>query len=122
LRPLPWENVERYRVSGPGFESYKGDDFGAFRVPCGKVKLAVIASNGDDRVKWEHVSVSIPGHQRTPTWEEMDYVKQLFWDDDETVIQLHVPRAEHKNHHPWCLHLWRPKNHEIPRPPSWTVA
>jgi hypothetical protein len=122
MRPLPWEKVERYRLQLPGRPSERRDDFGDFLIPCGAVKLAVIASNGDDRVKWEHVSVSIPGHRRTPTWEEMDYVKRLFWGDDETVLQLHVPRAEHKNHHPWCLHLWRPKDHAIPRPPSWTVA
>jgi hypothetical protein len=33
-----------------------------------------------------------------------------------------VPIVEHINCHPYCLHLWRPHNVEIPRPPSWMVA
>lgn len=63
--------------------------------------LLVIASSGDPAVPWEHVSVSVSGARRCPTWEEMDAVKRLFWADDETVMQLHVPRT---------------------RPPGWTVA
>lgn len=120
-----WSHIEPYRTSGPGWESYRGDHHGCFIVPVGpqkRQKVLIIASNGDDTVRWEHVSVTIPGHRRTPTWEEMDAVKRLFWEDDETVMQLHVPRSEHKNHHPWCLHLWRPKDTDLPRPPSWTVA
>jgi hypothetical protein len=122
MRAPPWEKVAPYRLQLPGRPSDRRDDFGDFLIPCGAVKLAVIASAGDEWVKWEHVSVSIPGHQRTPTWAEMDYIKRLFWGDDECVMQLHVPAAEHKNHHPWCLHLWRPKETAIPRPPNWTVA
>ena len=119
---MNWEKVEPYRFATPGRPSRKGGGFGDFLIPHGRVKLAVIASAGDGGVPWEHVSVSIPGHQRTPSWEEMDYVKRLFWGDGETVMQLHVPRSEHKNLHPWCLHLFRPTNVEIPRPPNFTVA
>lgn len=57
---------------------------------------------------WEHVSVSVLGRHVTPTWAEMDFVKNLFWGEDETVVQLHVPKADHISLHPGCLHLWRP--------------
>jgi len=29
---------------------------------------------------------------------------------------------QHLNLHKNCLHLWRPQNAEIPRPPAWMVA
>lgn len=100
---------------------------GAFRVPKDGVILLVIASNGDDweetgmpLPKWEHVSVST--RSRCPTWYEMAFVKRLFWRDDETVIQLHVPRSQHLNLAENCLHLWKPIGIELPMPPQETVA
>jgi hypothetical protein len=79
--------------------------------------LRVIAGDG---LGWEHVSVSLPN--RCPKWLEMDYIKGLFWDDTDCVMQLHPPRAEWVNNHPFCLHLWRPIGIEIPRPPSIMVG
>ncbi len=52
----------------------------------------------------------------------MAQIKDLFWGDSETVMQLHVPAADHVNDHPYCLHLWKPINQDIPRPPSYTVG
>ena len=92
-------------------------DGGAFKIKFGKKTLRVIASIGGD---WDHVSVSLS--HRCPTWQEMDYVKRIFFRDDETVMQLHVPPADHVNYHNYCLHMWRPQKDEIPRPPSWMVA
>lgn len=117
----PREWPEQHRVQPPGHESAKGDAFGVFLVPLGVWKFACVVSGGDKLVPWEHVSVSIPGNRRTPTWEEMDHVKRLFWRDDETVVQIHVPRADHVNLHPYVLHLWRPLKGEIPRPPRQAV-
>lgn len=68
---------------------------------------------------WEHVSVSIPGEKRTPTWEEMCFIKSVFWEDNDAVMQLHPPKRDWVNEHPYCLHLWRPTGvWEIPLPPS----
>jgi hypothetical protein len=52
----------------------------------------------------------------------MEHVKRLFFKDDETAMQLHVPPSDHLSLHPYCLHLWRPQDREIPRPPSIMVA
>lgn len=79
--------------------------------------LRILASSG---MGWDHVSVSLAN--RCPTWNEMERVKRLFFRDDETAMQLHVPPSDHKNCHPCCLHLWRPHDAEIPRPPSIMVA
>ena len=91
---------------------------GTYFIPCGTVMLTVIASDG---LGWDHVSVSTK--TRCPTWEEMAYVKSLFFRDDETAMQLHVPSKDHRNLHRYCLHLWRPNDgREIPRPDANLVA
>jgi hypothetical protein len=105
--------LDIYRVAG----DFGGD--GAFRVPSPTDfrLMTVVASTG---YGWDHVSVS--QHKRCPNWPEMDHIKSLFFKDDETAMQLHVPAADHVNNHPYCLHLWRPQNIEIPRPPSIMVG
>lgn len=80
------------------------------------VHFCVIAATGEG---WEHVSVSCPG--RTPLWDEMEYIKRLFFHDAETCMQLHVPTSEHINRNPDVLHIWRPVRMRIPRPPGWMV-
>ncbi len=69
---------------------------------------------------WDHVSVSLP--DRCPTWDEMNLVKNLFWSEEETVMQLHPPVADYVNNCKTCLHLWKPQDKEIPRPPTWMVG
>ena len=99
---------------------FTGDETcGAFLLPSpiDKAPLYVIASSG---MGWDHVSVSRAN--RCPDWPEMDHIKRLFFQDDETAMQLHVPPADHLSFHPNCLHLWRPQNVEIPRPPAILVA
>jgi len=88
-----------------------------------KGHIVVIASSGEG---WDHISVSRP--DRTPTWDEMEKIKRLFFEDHETVMQLHVPVSEYIDGEytgrraKYCLHLWRPIDIEIPRPPDWMVG
>ena len=72
-----------------------------------------------DNGKWEHVSVSIPGEKRkTPTWEEMCAVRDMFFNPDENVVEYHPAKSDYVNNWPFCLHLWRPNDGtEIPMPP-----
>lgn len=92
---------------------------GAFIIPSpiDRAPMRVIASSGEG---WDHVSVSRAN--RCPNWIEMQHVRRLFFRDDETVMQLHPPIADHINVAVNCLHLWRPQHAEIPRPPAWMVA
>jgi hypothetical protein len=101
----------RYTLHG----EFGDDSNGILRIPARG--LSIMFGNGGG---WEHVSVSRT--DRCPTWEEMDWVKRQFWDDADTVMQLHVPSVEHVNVHPYCLHLWRPVDGAIPRPPAWMVG
>ena len=79
--------------------------------------LKIIASDGEG---WEHVSVSLP--TRCPTWDEMCFVKSVFWDYEDAVMQLHPPRSTWVNNHQFCLHLWRPTAKAVPLPPQWMIG
>lgn len=94
--------------------------YGAFFVhgPCG-CELKIISSGGDE-TGWEHVSVSTP--RRPPNWQEMCFVKDLFWEPEEAAMQLHPPQSDYVNNHPHCLHIWKPLFAMIPLPPSIMVG
>lgn len=118
MRRAPNTRTQPYRQPDPNTgEVYSLDNEGWWLIPRHGVTLKVLASEG---LGWDHVSVSLP--HRCPTWEEMEFVRGLFFRDDETVMQLHVPRSDHRNLHRFCLHLWRPQHAEIPRPPALMVA
>ena len=55
---------------------------------------------------WEHLSVSMPN--KTPSWEQMCMMKEIFWKDDETCIEYHPAKDQYVNMHSHCLHIWRP--------------
>lgn len=86
------------------------------RLATSTGRLRVVVSWGDG---WDHASVS--KHKRVPTWDEMCFVKDMFFNPDECVIQYHPPQSEYVNIHPNCLHLWRQQNGCPPLPPSWMV-
>jgi len=94
---------------------------GGFRLigPKG-VMLLVMSSGTEDGTGWEHVSVTC--QNRPPNWEEMCVVKDLFWAEDECVVQYHPPRSEYVNCHPYCLHLWKQASGAFPMPSSLLVG
>ena len=112
--PLDWEI---YRRSSPWHGDVDMGDRSNGYLVIPKRQMKIVFSNGGD---WEHVSISHP--DRCPTWDEMEDVKRRFWSPGDTVMQLHVPVAEHRNCHPYCLHLWRPLKALIPLPPAGFVA
>ncbi|MFH1455044.1 MAG: hypothetical protein ABIF22_01870 [bacterium] len=96
--------------------TYGSDDSignnGAFDLVFNGYEVHCIASDG---MLWEHVSVTI-NRKRCPGWEIMSYVKDLFWDEEDMVIQIHPPKSEYVNQHIYCLHLWRPIGVILPLP------
>ncbi len=92
--------------------------FGYIRLPrnnkTGFTKATIIWSWGDG---WEHVSVC-PLNGSMPTWDDMCLIKDMFWKDEECVVQYHPPKSEYVNNMPNCLHLWKPLFEEMPMPPS----
>ena len=113
---------EKYRKQMAGFESGIGES-GLFALPIvtslQQYTLAIITSNGEG---WDHVSVSVIGSKRTPNWNDMCKVKDLFFEPTETVIQYHPPHSEYVNNHEGCLHLWKKQGYEFPLPPSILVG
>lgn len=99
---------------------------GAFFVPYESGVLRVVSSNGEG---WDHVSVcriidrnkSEHENARCPTWDELQYVRNAFFEDDEWVVSYSPPKANHVNRHPFVLHLWRPQSETMPTPPEWMV-
>lgn len=101
-------------------DGFRMDLLGAFEIPLNSEEIAlVIADNGVSSPEWEHVSVSLP--TRCLTWEEMCKIKDLFFDEDETVIQIHPAKKDYVNIYDFCLHLWKPKTEILPLPPSYLV-
>lgn len=87
---------------------------GVFKVYVGGRSFNVIASDGGG---WDHVSVTLKNQKRCPTWDEMCAIKDMFFKEDEVVIQYHPAKSEYVNDHPYCLHLWRPQTETVPTPP-----
>lgn len=102
-------------------EDGAGKNFGAFEIPSPEVDDAVLFIIASSGFGWEHVSVhcSIGTKEETPTWDEMCFVKDLFWGEDDVVMQLHPAKKDYVNNHKHTLHLWRPSHgHAIPTPPK----
>lgn len=74
--------------------------------------LYVVYSKGGG---WDHVSVSLAN--RCPTWEEMCEVKDIFFWPCECCVEYHPAKADYVNLYPYCLHIWRPQDVELPKPP-----
>lgn len=118
---MPFKVPNQYRLRTGRFasdDSYGNN--GAFRILLrhGATAFVIASCEGG----WEHVSVSIRGKQRCPRWDEMQAIKVLFWGHDDAVMQLHPPRGDYINNHPFCLHLWRPLDAAIPLPPTIMVG
>lgn len=121
---FPIQIPEEHRVRG-----LPGDFNGQYLIPFSrKVWIFCQASNG---AGWEHVSVSVrtknrAGNweqiKRVPSWEEMCFVKDLFWQPEAWVTQFHPARSEYVNTHLYVLHLWKPTGETFPTPPAILVG
>jgi hypothetical protein len=124
MRKQPPTKLEQARIRDGFYGSDSSSGLtGAFHLmgPCG-ANLLIIANTADDPIVkgWEHVSISIK--HRPPNWQEMCFAKELFWDDEEAVVQFHPPKSQYVNCHPNCLHLWRDTIHGHRLPDSLLVG
>lgn len=116
MRPTPNLRLELFRRVHPyvgGSES--GANYGYFEVDGLRIISSGEPGERPEAAGWEHVSVSLA--DRTPTWAEMQRVKEMFWDESETVVQFH-PRADrYVNRMPFCPHLWKKSGCDLELPP-----
>ena len=109
-------SIEKYRIKTGEYASTKRYGMnGAFQIPYKKMKLNIIIS---DQIGWDHISVSVDKKQRTPTWKEMCFVKDIFFSEEEIALQYHPKKSDYINDHDHVLHLWRPQKIEILMPPK----
>ena len=102
-------------VEEKGWEVKKRSFDGMFIIDS-ETKRTIIVSWGGG---WEHVSIN--DYDKTPTWEEMCELKDVFWNEDEWAVQYHPPKSEYVNNLKHCLHLWKPIEKftgELPVPPQ----
>ena len=112
MRPEPMIGAESYRVQTSRFQSPTGASWGWFER--GPLRILSSGSHHDGEFgEWEHVSVSRA--DRCPTWDEMCLVKDMFWHEQETVVQFHPAKSDYVQNHPFCLHLWKFRGgHRLP--------
>ena len=117
-----FSKLDPFRAQVPGWEkTVPGQKEGAFVIPHNGLLICCIIS---DQMNWDHVSVSLRSKdqtkmiKRTPTWEEMEFVKRLFFEPDEVAVQYHVREDDHINVHDYVLHLWRGQQINYIMPPK----
>jgi hypothetical protein len=117
------EVLEVGRQKHGRFSSGRENGFnGLFSIMRGKEVLRIVSSDASDPESqgWEHVSVSC--RKRCPTWAEMSFVKDLYWEPEECVVQYHPPHSEYVSNLPHVLHMWRHVSIAFPTPPSIMVG
>lgn len=107
-------NTPNLLISRIGANGGMGDIY-----KLGKLFASVIWSNGGG---WEHVSIAPYKMSYTPSWKDMCELKDMFFNDNEVVVQFHPAKSEYVNNVINCLHLWRPVNTDFPTPPSILVG
>lgn len=124
MKKAPEEfRIKNHSVLGSN-SSYGNNGF--FIIPHNKIDDYFYNCIISDSEGWEHVSVTISARkrkvERCPTWEEMCYVKNIFFNEDECVVQYHPVKNDYVSNHKYCLHLWRPTESEVPVPPPLMVG
>lgn len=116
-------NEYRVRKGQLGSDDSYGNN-GMFYIKHPRIEGYNFIVQVSDGAGWEHVSVSLQNARgkkyetvkRCPTWEDMCFIKDLFWDAEDCVIQFHPPASSYVSHHPYCLHMWKSTTTEIEVP------
>lgn len=113
------KDIEKILESGRiAIDSTTEDGFrGIIQFPRWQGSLIVSWGGG-----WEHASVAPFRRSYTPTWDDMVFLKNLIWNEEEAAIQIHPAKSEYVNNMPNCLHLWRCTYRPMILPPSCFVG
>lgn len=118
-----WAFLNQHRLKSGPYASTPEDGFNGafgFNLPGEARFIVCVCSDG---MGWQHVSVSFgAGTTKTPSWEIMCQIKDLFWEPEDVVVQYHPARSQYVNCHPGCLHLWRPTSQPLPVPSPMMVG
>lgn len=89
---------------------HRGLKAGMITFPKGQKASVVVGRNEHGM---EHVSIEM-FVDRLPKWNEMCFIKDIFWDEEEKVVQIHPKKSEYINITE-ALHLWRPVDGDFSR-------
>ena len=126
-RMSDWPFLNQHRIRKGPFASDESCGFNgafSFALPGEARRIFCIASDSSEQPdglvlpRWQHVSVSFGQNTKTPCWEIMCKVKDLFFEPEDVVMQLHPAKSRYISLHNGCLHLWRPLEEKIPLPPE----
>lgn len=111
----------KYKTKHPYIpDSVLSGNNGFFLFPHYRINDYEIRCMVSDGMGWEHVSVTVShknkDSSRCPTWEEMCWVKDMFWNESDVVVQYHPAKKDYISMHPYCLHLWKPIGVLLPTP------
>lgn len=97
----------------------RGEDGFRATVHLSGYTASIIVSSG---AGWEHASIQPMTRKILPSWEDMCKIKDMIWNPEEAVIQIHPAEADYVNFASRCLHLWRCTYKEMVLPPSCLVG
>lgn len=115
-----FNHLAPFRVPDPATMCYGGPRYGCFAVPYSRPfffgknpEYWIEAKAADDVCSWDTVDVMMryrefaTGHIKSqrPDWEDMIFVRNMFFDASETV-HMYVPVKP--GHDPHKLRLWTP--------------
>jgi hypothetical protein len=69
---------------------------------------------------WEHASCGT--NTKTPSWDIMCRIKDIFWRKDECCVQYHPKEEDYVTMHEFTLHIWKQVDKEFPTPPVLMVG
>ena len=109
------DHLEKARTQQAPYITPVGALYGKFEIRCpgSRYKLWILSSGethdagiytgpGPGVGSWEHVSVSVPGKKFCPSWEEMCWVKDLFWGEEETGNPVSPTKKRIREHAQPC--------------------
>lgn len=112
-------------------EKYINNDIGksninkSFSVPLNDNKEAFVIAS-ENFMGWDHVSAHIISVEsgalnRTPNNEEMQFLRNLFFEDEEVVLEFHPAKKDYINNHSYVLHMWRSTDNifSFPKQVAW---
>ena len=101
-------NLKIIREGKDGFQAIWVD-------PMDRKAYSIILSWGGG---WEHFSINPISQKKTPSWDFMCRMKEMFFKDDEACVEYHPKKEDYVNNLPHCLHIWRPTKEKLPLPPA----
>lgn len=101
------ESLEKYANNTIG----KSNISKSFLIPLNDNKKAFVIAS-EDFVGWDHVSAHIISVEsgslnRTPNNEEMQFLRNIFFEDEDVVVEFHPAKKDYINNYSYALHMWK---------------